>query len=192
MIISEHIIIYDILIPSLKKLYEVDYTNIQFGASERNVCARLAHHMENIMREYDEVHAVSVFSGYYVDVEYNRMGKGDPKRYENPERESQYMVSDLLIHSRGYMDNYLAVEMKKKGNRKNVEEDIDRLKSLVSHSLQEPSNECVHNTLVGAFIEYSPTGVNIDIFEWGIDTYRIPLKYAIGEGLQFSRCSLPC
>ena len=47
------IIIYEILIPALNKLYHTNYDNIHFGVSERNVCARLAHHMENIMRSYD-------------------------------------------------------------------------------------------------------------------------------------------
>lgn len=51
--ITRDIIINDILIPSLKRLYQEDYDNIRFGVSERNICARLAHHMENIMREYD-------------------------------------------------------------------------------------------------------------------------------------------
>ena len=49
--ITRDIIIHDILIPSLKRLYQRDYDNIRFGVSERNICARLAHHMENIMRE---------------------------------------------------------------------------------------------------------------------------------------------
>lgn len=29
-------------------LYREDFSNIRFGASERNISARLAHHMENI------------------------------------------------------------------------------------------------------------------------------------------------
>lgn len=35
------IIINDILIPSLQRLYKVDYNNILFRVSERNICARL-------------------------------------------------------------------------------------------------------------------------------------------------------
>jgi len=42
-------IIYDLLIPSLHKLYEMDYFNIRIGVSERNICARLAHHMETFI-----------------------------------------------------------------------------------------------------------------------------------------------
>lgn len=73
------IIIHEILIPSLERLYAVDYDNIRFGVSERNICARLAHHMENLMRRYDEVNGEEIFREYFADVEYNRMGNGDLK-----------------------------------------------------------------------------------------------------------------
>lgn len=46
------IVVCDILIPSLQDLYTYDYHNIKIGASERNICARLAHHMENRIRAY--------------------------------------------------------------------------------------------------------------------------------------------
>ena len=63
----------EILLPSLKVLYSEDYDNIRFGVSERNICARLAHHMENLMRKYDQLNGVEFFRGYFADVEYNRM-----------------------------------------------------------------------------------------------------------------------
>ena len=160
-----NIIIYEILIPSLKRLYQVDYDNIRFGVSERNICARLAHHMENIMREYDVLHETCSFNEYYADVEYNRMGNGNLKQYENSEKRPQYMVSDLLIQSRGYERNYLAVEMKRKGNNRHVKEDMDRLASMVSSSNQETETRCVHDTMVGAFIVYDENEVSIQLFE---------------------------
>lgn len=43
MSISSHIIIHDVLIPSLKMLYKRDYSDIKYNVSERNICARLAH-----------------------------------------------------------------------------------------------------------------------------------------------------
>ena len=45
------IILHDILIPSISMLYNEDFSNIRFGASERNISARLAHHMENMMQK---------------------------------------------------------------------------------------------------------------------------------------------
>lgn len=159
------IIIDNILKPSLKQLYQEDYDNIRLGVSERNICARLAHHMENIMREYDRSNNSNYFYNYYADVEYNRMGNGDLKQYENSEHRPKYMVSDLLIQSRGYERNYLAVEMKRKGNYRNANDDRERLASMVSPAPHGMHERCVHETLVGAFIVYGTDGVKIELFE---------------------------
>lgn len=160
------IIIYEILIPSLQKMYRRDFDNIRFGVSERNICARLAHHMENVMHQYDRTHDSTIFKNYFADVEYNRMGDGYLKHFENSEHKPQYMVSDILIQTRGYDRNLLAVEMKRKGNYRNVREDKERLKSLVSSPTNyNLSTRCVHDTLIGAFITYSPIDVKVEIFE---------------------------
>ena len=163
--IMSNIILNDILIPSLKQLYQVDFNNIRFGVSERNICARLAHHMENIMREYDRSNNSYYFCNYYADVEYNRMDNGDQKQYENSEHRPKFMVSDLLIQSRGYERNYLAVEMKRKGNYRNANDDRERLASMVSPAPHGMHDRCVHDTLVGAFIIYGVEGVKIELFE---------------------------
>lgn len=164
-VIMKHIIIEQILIPAIARLYQIDYDNIRLGVSERNICARLAHHIENIMREYDQQHDHSLFIGYYADVEYNRMGNGDLKQYENSEHRPQYMISDLLIQSRGYERNLLAVEMKRKGNHKHEIEDRERLKSLVSLDRGIMAARCVHNTLLGVFMVYSPKDIRIEFYE---------------------------
>lgn len=176
------IIVQEILIKSLTRLYEMDYDNIRFGVSERNICARLAHHMENLMRKYDQLNGVECFKGYFADVEYNRMGNGDLKHYENSAHLPVYMVSDLLIQKRGYGRNLLAVEMKRKGNRRHAAEDRERVKSLVSPLGNfEEDPRCVHDTLVGAFIEYSKDGVLLELYEniegKGVRTDVIELVY---------------
>ena len=175
------IILHDILIPSLKKLYQEDYNNIKFGVSERNVCARLAHHMENIMREYDAKNGTSFFTSYYADVEYNRMGNGDLKYYEDSLKRPKYMVSDLLIQSRGYEGNLLAVELKKKGATKEaIDNDIKRLKSLVTPGSLSQLTGCVHDTLLGAFIIYSKDGVDMEIFEFSSEKENVvSRKYSL-------------
>ena len=76
--------------------------------------------MENLMRSCSHR---DLFEGYYADVETNRIGKGEHKRYENSEHLPQKVVSDLLIQSRGKARNLLAVEMKRKGNYVNRNED---------------------------------------------------------------------
>lgn len=158
------VLIEQILIQSLKRLYEIDEPNVKYDVSKRNICARLAHHMENIMREYDQKNNSECFQNYYVDVEYNRMGFGDLKHFEDYRHESKYMVSDLLIHSRGYEGNLLAIEMKKPCNRKTVEEDKKRLKSLVTPPSDESPLDCVHGTVLGAFIVYSIKGFDVELF----------------------------
>ena len=170
------IILNEILIPSLKRLYQEDYNNIKFGVSERNICARLAHHMENIMREYDDHHYPSQFQDYYADVEYNRMSNGDYKFYEDSLKRPRYMVSDLLIHCRGCKRNLLAAEMKRKGNKVGVDKDKERLSSLVTPYTHDQLPDCVHDTLLGAFVEYSTRGVNMDLFTFSSETDSVSIS----------------
>ena len=156
------IILNEILMPSLHRLYEEDYFNIYHDASERNICARLAHHIENIMRNCEDK---MLFLNYYVDVEYNRMGAGNPKYYQHHNSNPKYMVSDLLIHGRGHFRNMLAIEMKKKGESRKVKEDKERLVSLVSSMPDNPDSQYIYETVVGAFITFSPKEVKIELFE---------------------------
>ena len=185
---KRNIIIYDILQPSLLRLYEMDYDNIRFGVSERNICGRLAHHMENIMREFDRNHNSDIFIHYFADVEYNRMGNGELKHYENSEHLPQYMVSDLLIQSRGVPRNLLAVEMKRKSNYANRDKDRERLKALVSPVPVHNTLSCVYGTLVGAFIIYSTEKVTVEFYEnvdeRGIQTGNMELECRV-EGNKF-------
>ena len=179
--VDKAIVLHDILIPSICILYKEDFSNIRFDVSERNICARLAHHMENIMREYDTKNGTSFFTSYYVDVEYNRMGNGDMKYYEDSLKRPKYMVSDLLIQSRGYEGNLLAVELKKKGStKKAITKDRERLESLVTPGSLSQLTGCVHDTLLGAFIIYSKDGVDMDIFEFSSNEGKvIPRKYSL-------------
>lgn len=171
-----------ILIPSICKLYKEDFSNIRFGVSERNISARLAHHMENIMREYDSCAESSLFTDYYADVEYNRMDNGRMKYYEDRLKCPRYMVSDLLIQSRGYKENRLAVELKKKGAAKDaIAKDRERLTSLVTPGAFSHLTGCVHDTLIGAFILYSKDGVDMDIFEFSSEEGKVVSRKFIFE-----------
>ena len=151
-------IIYDILIPSLYKLYEKDYFNIRIGVSERNICARLAHHMEIIMHENND------YREYFADVEYNRKNDGSGKHYDNSQKVSPAMVADLIVHKRNAENNLLAVEMKRWSNPKKREQDRERLKSVVS-SPEVRKNDCVYDTTLGAFIIYSPERILVEFYE---------------------------
>lgn len=179
--VDKAIVLHSILIPSICKLYKEDFSNIRFDVSERNICDRLAHHMENIMREYDAKNRTSFFTSYYADVEYNRMGNGDMKYYEDSLKRPKYMVSDLLIQSRGYEGNLLAVELKKKGStKKDIAKDRERLTSLVTPGSLSQLTGCVHDTLLGAFIIYSKDGVDMEIFEFSSEKENVvSRKYSL-------------
>lgn len=153
-------IVKGILIESLIDVYRIDYKNIEMVVSERNICARLAHYMENRMRNYEE----DFFSGYFADVEYNRE-RTDLKKLNGDD-----ITCDLLIQTRTDAPNLLAVEMKKKPKNSSVEfykiqkeefkSDRARLREMVSEG-----DDYVHNTLIGAFIVYSKEKITIEFFE---------------------------
>ena len=89
------------------------------------------------------------------------------KFYEDSHKRPKYMVSDLLIQSRGYEENLLAVELKKKGAAKYaIAKDRERLTSLVTPDSLSLQTGCVHDTLLGAFIAYSVDGVDMELFEF--------------------------
>ena len=158
--IERRCIINDILIPSLQQLYEKDYFNIRIGVSERNICARLAYHMETIMHESDN------FRDFFADVEYNRKNDGTIKHSEGNMKVSLPMVSDLIVHKRNAVNNMLAIEMKRWNNYDKREKDKLRLKSVVSSpSPEDRKDDCVYDTTLGAFIIYSPNKIKIEFYE---------------------------
>ena len=91
------------------------------------------------------------------------------------------MVSDLLIQSRGYERNLLAVELKKKGStKKAIAKDRKRLTSLVTPGAFSHLTGCVHDTLLGAFIIYSMDGADMDIFEFSSEEGKVvSRKYSL-------------
>ena len=152
------IIVSHILIPALQRLYEMDFFNIRNGVSERNICARLAHHMEIIM------HEINQYKDYFADVEYNRKNDGSGKHYDKNQKVSLPMVSDLIVHKRDWHPNLLAVEMKSWNNPKKRGQDRERLKSVVSSPVVR-KDDCVYDTILGAFIIYSPDRILVEFYE---------------------------
>lgn len=159
-----------LLIKSLNRLYTVDKRNIDMGCNERCICARLSLHMESLMREFE---VKCYYEGYFADVEYNRMGENVQKRT----KDSNSISCDLLIHSRGLRipDNYLALEMKKKSNDQQVQEDKGRLKALTA--IEENPTDYVCNTILGVFMTYSDHQVNLEFYSEGKCTETLSLTY---------------
>lgn len=153
-----NIIIYDIFEPSIYRLYQMDFENIRIGVSERNICARLALHMEIIMHESNQ------YKDYYADVEYNRKNDGTIKHSEGDKKVSLPMVSDLIVHKRNADNNLLAVEMKRWNNYDKRKADRERLESIVS-SPENKKDDCIYDTTLGAFIIYSPYRILVEFYE---------------------------
>lgn len=141
---------------AIASLYIQDKRNIDMRVNEMNLCARLAHYLENRLRDYG-----ILFEGYYVDTEYNRGVYGHMTKYvEYNDRLLHAVRCDLLIHSRGLkeQDNILALEMKKENVDTNVTNDHDRLQNIVKPRTEDTPSEAVCDTLLGVFLEIKSSG----------------------------------
>lgn len=152
--------IIKLLQESLDSLFTIDKRNIDMDVSEMNLCSRLAHYMENMMKE-----DTATFNGYYADTEYNRNYGGTIKKVEYSNDGPKSVRCDLLIHSRGLRnpDNLLALEMKKEGNERKVIEDYDRLENITKPRTDSTPKDCVCGTVVGVFLEISSKGYRINM-----------------------------
>lgn len=110
----------------------------EIQVAERTLCGAL-------MIELYEVIRNTRYSGYYVDVEYNRNVAGTlitaKKTVQGPDRQSVTVNCDLIVHSRGQnknQDNLIALEMKKSTARKKCKEnDRNRLETLTRNPDQD-------------------------------------------------------
>ena len=154
-------LVQDTLKKAILIVYKEDRDVLTNKVIERCVCARLAHHLENLMRQMG-----NAFLGYYADVEYDRMANANPKHIVGEKKH----VCDLLIHSRGHKepDNLLALEMKVHDHNSNVECDICRLKHIVQHS-NEHTTGFVRDTLIGVFLRMQEQQYKIRIFDGDVD-----------------------
>jgi hypothetical protein len=86
----------------------VERANIVANISERNLCGRLMLYVEAARVRHG-------LTEYFTDTEYNR-NLGDIKRIRHSRTESKIITCDLILHSRGRLqdDNLIAIEMKKK------------------------------------------------------------------------------
>ncbi|QYJ78260.1 hypothetical protein [Shewanella acanthi] len=142
---------------ALKIFFEAEAQNILSGVSERNLCARLAMHLQILANE-------NGFAGYYADPEYNRKQNGKVKTILDEQMQVVNITCDLILHSRGEImekDNLIAIEMKK-SERPEEEKSSDRarLRTLTKSSFDgvwsydgetHPEHVCGYE--LGYFIE---------------------------------------
>lgn len=94
---------------ALSDFFKAELSSILDDVAERNLCGRLAIHLERHMAEKG-------LSGYYADTEYNRKQGGLVKTILSGNMEIIPITCDLIVHSRGEIlqqDNLIAIEMAK-------------------------------------------------------------------------------
>ena len=103
---------------ALNKLYEKDQYLINFElnnhVSERSITHKLGAYLTPLFEEYD------------VDCEYNRFGCEG----KFVEKLKQNVIPDIIVHKRGKMNNFIAIEVKTWWNKGKLSSDIDKLVEL--------------------------------------------------------------
>ena len=110
-----------------KKFIRDNISNIELGASEITLQGDFSQAFKEILKEMK-------ISNYFADINYNR-NKHFIKCIINDKMEFLEIFCDLIIHSRGVsleQDNLLAIEMKKKENKKDRLKDKKRLEIMTS------------------------------------------------------------
>lgn len=160
----------------------------QSNISERSLCGALMLQLHELIRNDDS------FSGYYVDVEYNRNNgllKTICKTSRGANMQVVKITCDLVLHSRGEhpeQDNLIALEMKKSSARNATKQsDRERLKALTKDSFDDiwsydgktlPKHVCRYVLGVYYEINYLHHRIDIEYYHKGncVNTYSLPLR----------------
>jgi hypothetical protein len=158
---------------AFKDFLHCDRQNILDRVSERNLCARLAIHLQSRAREYG-------YGKYFADCEYNRMGSGRIKQILDENLQRIGITCDLILHSRGSLstgDNLIAIEMKK-SEHPNREKDRDR-RRLIALTQKDHHNQEVGSGYLKYVCGYGLgvyTEVNFENAECSIEYYARGVK----------------
>lgn len=119
-------------------LINLDKDLFETKVSERTLCGALMLHLHERLKQ-------TIYSSYYVDVEYNRNRgrklKTFVKTVQGPNFDIIKINCDLIVHSRGKcieQDNLIVIEMKKSNRlKKDKNNDKERLKCLTKDSFDD-------------------------------------------------------
>jgi hypothetical protein len=147
--------------------------------NERNLCGRLARQLDLEMKHPS-------WTGYYVDLEYNRKQDARVKTIFDHRLRSINITPDIILHSRGESahpadDNLIAIEMKKASRPiEAVAEDRLRLMAMTKDSWGEdvypldgyhPEHVCGYR--VGVLLVVDPASVIVQVEQYrGGQLYR--------------------
>lgn len=134
---------------ALDRFFEHDFDLLRVSSSERSVCGALAAHLH------------SAFSGYDVDVEYNRIGEDKIKtmglRQPDGSDKMSPVYPDIIVHKRTVEEgsNLLVLEVKKHQSDGSASYQED--KSYDLYKLDKYKEELRYQDAI--FVEF-PTGVS--------------------------------
>lgn len=154
--------------------------------SERTLCGAL-------MMELYEVIKDTIYSDYFVDVEYNRNVDGTLKTLKKTIRGMDEQIvtinCDLIVHSRGqnvFQDNLIALEMKKStGRQKDKESDRNRLECLTKSPEQDvwsyggkvlPENVCGYGLGIYYEINFRRRNILVEYYKEGYCYHRYEIE----------------
>lgn len=142
---------------TMKVFLQREVQEILRGVNERNNCGRMSIYMQQVANDLG-------LSGYFADVEYNRMQNGSVKTILDGDMKVVSINCDLLLHSRGQLldaDNLIAVEVKKRNAPDDEKEkDKERLRALTKASYDDiwsadggtnPEHVCGY--ILGVYVE---------------------------------------
>lgn len=124
--------------------------------------------------------------GYYADVNYNR-NEYMYKTIINDKCEIIRINCDLIVHSRGknkIQDNLLALEMKKKNNSKEREENKQRLKIMTKNTYygevifeELPRHICRYALGIFYDIDKDKREIEMEFYKNGVIAWQEKVKY---------------
>ncbi len=153
------------------------------NTSERTLCGALMLHLNDLIARDES------FSGYHVDVEYNR-NDGEIKTILGPEMQIININCDLILHSRGEhpeQDNLIALEMKK-SERPSLEKEKDknRLIALTKDSFDDiwsndgktfPEHVCGYVLGIYYEINYQRHHIDVEYYRCGAKCNEFPITF---------------
>lgn len=154
-----------------RDLINLDKDLFETNVSERTLCGALMLRLLERLKQ-------TIYSSYYVDVEYNRNRGGKlktlVKTVQRPKLDIIKINCDLIVHSRGKcveQDNLIAIEMKKSNRSKSdKDKDRERLRCLTKDSFDDmwsfdgkslPEHVCRY--IIGVYYEINYTKRQIEI-----------------------------
>lgn len=161
-------------------------TLFEMRVSERTLCGALMIELHEVLKE-------TRYSGYFVDVEYNRNVGGKLKTLKKTIRGvGEQIVTincDLIVHSRGqnvYRDNLIALEMKKStGRQQDKDSDRSRLECLTKSPKQDvwsyggrvlPEHVCGYGLGIYYEVDFKRNMILIEYYKKGYCYHRYSIK----------------